>query len=139
MLQPFSEATQLLLDDAQRATDRSIEIICPEQARQTTIRVETRTHAPRRNSRQSQGMSAPIRPRWSQMALLMISLTFSSAEGQTTAVPALKEAPSIREQIKADRAKAKIDEEAGPKERFWDRDANGERPWDRKEGPPRKE
>lgn len=62
--------------------------------------------------------------------LLAIS---SSAEGQVAAVPASKEGPSIGELIRADRAKAKEDEESASKDRPWDRDANGKRPWDGKE------
>ena len=69
-------------------------------------------------------------------ALLMALLILSpSAGAQTKGAPASKGVLSIREQIQADRAKAKMDEENGPKERFWDRDVNGKRPWDRKEAP----
>jgi hypothetical protein len=57
------------------------------------------------------------------VALLAIS---SSAAAQIPASPA---DTSIRDQIKAARAKDKIDEAAGSKERWWDRDANGKRPW----------
>jgi len=45
----------------------------------------------------------------------------------------------MHDQIKTDQAKSKADFESGPKERPWDRDANGRRPWDRKEAPPTKE
>jgi hypothetical protein len=68
-----------------------------------------------------------MRPRW-KIALLVTLLAISS-EGQA-ATPAIPEPPSIHEQIRADRAKAKADEENGPKTRFWDRGANGKRPWD---------
>jgi len=44
---------------------------------------------------------------------------------------AYKESEALREQIKADLAKAKANEENGPKNRFWDRDADGKRPWER--------
>jgi len=42
---------------------------------------------------------------------------------------------SLRDQIKADRAKEKAEERDGPQARAWDRDANGKRPWDRKDEP----
>jgi hypothetical protein len=60
-----------------------------------------------------------------------------SANGQTT--PASKEAPSMQDQIRSDRAKYKLEFENGSKVRPWDRDANGKRPWDEKEAPPPKE
>jgi hypothetical protein len=70
---------------------------------------------------------------------LLVMLLAIPAEGQAAAVP-VPEPPSIHEQIKADRAKAKADEENGPKARFWDRGANGKRPWDSsKETPVTKE
>lgn len=75
---------------------------------------------------------------WMKIALLAALLLLPlSAHGQTA--PASKEAPSMQEQIKTDRAKSKADSENGPKERPWDRDANGKRPWDRKEAPLPKE
>ena len=53
--------------------------------------------------------------------------------------PAPAEIPSIHEQIKANRAKAKADEETSTKARFWDRDSDGKRPWDApQEVPPTK-
>ena len=68
-------------------------------------------------------------------ALALISL---STQGQTA--PASKDIPSMHDQIKIDRAKANADFESGPKERPWDRDANGRRPWDQpKEVPAPKE
>jgi len=46
----------------------------------------------------------------------------------------------MHEQIKADRAKAKAAEENDSKARYWDRDADGKRPWDLpRETPPKKE
>lgn len=63
--------------------------------------------------------------------LFVISLSGElSAEGSIMIKPAPAEIPSIHELIRADRAKAKADEESGTKARFWDRDANGKRPWD---------
>jgi len=41
------------------------------------------------------------------------------------------ESEAVREQVKADRLKAKVEEENSPKKRFWDRDADGKRPWER--------
>jgi hypothetical protein len=64
-------------------------------------------------------------------ALLIVPL--SSQQAQTA--PASKEAPSVHDQVKTDQAKSKADFESGPKERPWDRDANGKRPWERKEAP----
>jgi hypothetical protein len=73
-----------------------------------------------------------------KIALLMVLLILSLAvHGQTT--PAPREAPSVHDQIKADQAKSKADFDSGPKERPWDRDADGKRPWDQKETPSRKE
>jgi nitrous oxide reductase accessory protein NosL len=60
----------------------------------------------------------------------LVTLLAISAGGQAAAAAPVPEPLSIREQIKADRAKAKADEENGPKARFWDRGANGKRPWD---------
>jgi nitrous oxide reductase accessory protein NosL len=60
---------------------------------------------------------------------LLLTLLAITTEGQAAAAP-IPEPLSIHEQIKADRAKAKVDEENGPKTRFWDRGANGKRPWD---------
>jgi hypothetical protein len=62
------------------------------------------------------------------LTLLVITL---SAEGSIVIAQTADSSASIREQIKADRAKAKADEENGPKSRFWDRDADGKRPWER--------
>ena len=51
-----------------------------------------------------------------------------------TTVPAAD--PSLREQIKADRERDKKAEASASSEaRPWDRDANGKRPWDRKDAP----
>jgi nitrous oxide reductase accessory protein NosL len=70
---------------------------------------------------------------------LLVALLALSAEGQAATAP-IPEPLSIHEQIKADRARAKADEENGPKARFWDRGANGKRPWDpSKENPLTKE
>ena len=68
------------------------------------------------------------------VALVIVPL---SARGQTA--PAPNEAPSTHDQIRIDRAKANSDFENGPKERAWDRDAQGKRPWDQKYPPRPKE
>jgi nitrous oxide reductase accessory protein NosL len=60
---------------------------------------------------------------------LLVALLAISAEGQAATEP-VPEPLSIHDQIKADRARAKADEENGPKARSWDRGANGKRPWD---------
>jgi hypothetical protein len=60
---------------------------------------------------------------------LLLTLLAVSNEGQA-ATAAIPEPLSIHEQIKADRAKAKADEENAPKTRLWDRGANGKRPWE---------
>jgi hypothetical protein len=60
----------------------------------------------------------------------LVMLFAASAEGPAAATVPIPEPLSLREQIKADRAKAKADEESDSKARFWDRDANGKRPWD---------
>ena len=69
--------------------------------------------------------------------LIALAIVPYSARGQTA--PASNEAPSMHDQIKIDRAKANSDFENGPKERAWDRDAQGKRPWDKKDPPRPKE
>jgi hypothetical protein len=54
-----------------------------------------------------------------------------ATEGRGVISRAATESTLIREKIKADRAKAKADEESGPHERPWDRDSDGHRPWER--------
>ena len=72
--------------------------------------------------------------------LVTLLVTSTSAQAQVSTAPVPKDPPSIREQIKADRARAKADDENGPTARFWDRDRDGKRPWDRsKEISPMKE
>jgi hypothetical protein len=64
--------------------------------------------------------------------MLLLMLLVISPEGQAAnALSPAPDAPSTREQIKLDRAKAKAEDENSPKTRFWDRDADGKRPWDR--------
>jgi hypothetical protein len=63
-----------------------------------------------------------------KIALVVVLLAIS-VEGQAATAP-IQEPLSIREQIKADRARIQADEESAPKARFWDRGTNGKRPWD---------
>jgi hypothetical protein len=69
--------------------------------------------------------------------LAALAIVLLSTQGQ--AAPASDEAPSLRDQIRADRAKSKAEFDSSPTQRAWDRDANGKRPWDRKEAPLPKE
>jgi len=75
-----------------------------------------------------------------KIALVVTLLAISaSAQGQVATAPP-KDAPTIREQIRADRARAKAEDENGPTARSWDRDREGKWPWDRsKETPLTKE
>ncbi|QPF94964.1 hypothetical protein [Bradyrhizobium commune] len=43
--------------------------------------------------------------------------------------------PSIRDQIKADRARQNAEAKDASQARPWDRDANGKRPWEPKDPP----
>jgi hypothetical protein len=71
-----------------------------------------------------------------KIALLVTLLAVcTSAQGQVAA-PVPKDPPSIREQIQTDRARAKAEDENGPKARPWDRDHDGKRPWDPLKKPP---
>jgi hypothetical protein len=60
---------------------------------------------------------------------LLVMLLVTSAEGQPAVTAPTPEPLSIQEQIRADRARAKADEENSPKARYWDRGADGKRPW----------
>jgi hypothetical protein len=60
---------------------------------------------------------------------LLVTLLALSTEGQAATAP-IPEPPSLHEQIKADRARIKADEENASKSRFWDRGADGKRPWE---------
>ncbi|WP_298877744.1 hypothetical protein [uncultured Bradyrhizobium sp.] len=68
-------------------------------------------------------------------AILIVAFVglFSPANAETNTPP--KDDPSIRDQIMAERAKYKQDLENSTTKRPWDRDANGERPFDRKFDP----
>jgi hypothetical protein len=60
---------------------------------------------------------------------------WSPVAAQTASPPSPKGELSIVDQIKADRAKQKADEQNDSTARAWDRDADGKRPWDRKAPP----
>jgi hypothetical protein len=64
------------------------------------------------------------------LVITLLAIAFT-AEGPMVVAQTAKESEALREQIKADLAKAKADEENGPKNRFWDRDVDGKRPWER--------
>jgi hypothetical protein len=69
-----------------------------------------------------------------KIAFLIASLSmFAPASGQTVTPP--KEDTSARDQLKAERARDKAEFEGSSKERPWDRDKNGDRPFERKEAP----
>jgi hypothetical protein len=69
-------------------------------------------------------------------SLLAVTLALWSSAAQTadSIIPEKPEA-SMHDQIKAARAKEMMDEKNAPSERPWHRDANGKRPWERKEPP----
>jgi hypothetical protein len=67
---------------------------------------------------------------------VMLLALSTSAQAQVANKPAPSDLPSIREQIKADRARAKADNENSPTARSWDRDRDGKRPWDTSKQPP---
>jgi hypothetical protein len=70
-------------------------------------------------------------------SFLLVVLTVACSAATAQVAPAPTKAPaelSIRDQIKAQRAKEQLDERNGPSQRAWDRDANGKRPWDRVKG-----
>ena len=60
-----------------------------------------------------------------------MAASWSTASAETNAPVSPKEELSVRDQIKAARAKEKADDVRGPKDRWWDRDAEGKRPWDK--------
>ena len=73
-----------------------------------------------------------------KMVLLIASLSLFPPVGGQTVTPA-KEDTSARDQLKADRARDKAEFESSSKARPWDRDKNGDRPYERKEAPLPKE
>lgn len=69
-----------------------------------------------------------------KLALLIALLaTVSPANAQIVSPP--KDSQSVRDQLKADRSKYKEEFDSSSKKRPWDRDKNGERPFERKEDP----
>ena len=77
---------------------------------------------------------ASMRVALPKIALLIASLSMLAPVNGQTVTPA-KEDTSIRDQLKADRAKDKAEFESSSKDRPWDRDKNGDRPYERKEAP----
>jgi hypothetical protein len=62
--------------------------------------------------------------------VVLITIGISAASPVVLAQTAA-ESEAVREQVKADRLKAKAEDDNSPKQRFWDRDADGKRPWER--------
>jgi hypothetical protein len=56
---------------------------------------------------------------------------WSTASAETSASASPKENSPVHDQVKAARAKEKADDAREPKERWWDRDSDGKRPWDK--------
>jgi hypothetical protein len=70
--------------------------------------------------------------------ILLVALIVVSSAASAEIASAPTKAPaelSVRDQIKAQRAKEQADEKNGPPQRSWDRDADGKRPWERPKGP----
>jgi hypothetical protein len=71
------------------------------------------------------------------LILLLLALPWSAVAAQVVTPPGspLKTELSIRDQIKAQRAKEDAAERNDPPGRPWDRDAAGKRPWERVDKP----
>jgi hypothetical protein len=69
--------------------------------------------------------------------LVILILPWSAVAAQVVPPPGppLKAELSIRDQIKAQRAKEDAAERSDPLGRPWDRDADGKRPWERVDTP----
>lgn len=74
-----------------------------------------------------------------KMSLLVVLLALSPSAWAQNNKPVVTEQESLTVQIKADRAKAEAREERESKKRPWDRDADGMRPWDKKDVPVQRE
>jgi hypothetical protein len=66
------------------------------------------------------------------MKIIMALAALSTLAGSASAQDAPPKEVSIRDQIKADRAKDDVDNKTSGVARPWDRDSNGKRPWDKK-------
>ncbi|GLR90102.1 hypothetical protein GCM10007857_68160 [Bradyrhizobium iriomotense] len=71
------------------------------------------------------------------LLLLVLLFVWAPVAAESSPPAAPKEDPSVRDQIKAARAREKADEATGPQERAWDRDAGGKRPWNQTREPPK--
>jgi hypothetical protein len=69
--------------------------------------------------------------------VLALITPWSAIAAQVVALPGPPSAvePSVRDQIKAQRAKEDADERNDPPGRPWDRDVDGKRPWERVDKP----
>lgn len=65
--------------------------------------------------------------------LVILIIPWSAVAAQVVLPPDLstKAEPSMRDEIKAQRAKEDADERSEPLGRPWDRDTTGKRPWER--------
>ncbi|QOG18985.1 MULTISPECIES: hypothetical protein [Bradyrhizobium] len=72
-----------------------------------------------------------------KISLTMLLVVWSAAVTAQTAAPPQSDL-SVRDQIKAARAKDKADEEADQTKRAWDRNGDGRRPWETSVAPERK-
>lgn len=66
------------------------------------------------------------------MKFIIALATLTTLAGSASAQDAPPKEVSIRDQIKADRAKDAVDNKTSGIARPWDRDSNGKRPWDKK-------
>ena len=69
------------------------------------------------------------------LVVFMLPRSAVAAEVVSPPGPPLKAELSIRDQIKAQRAKEDAEERNEPPGRPWDRDAEGKRPWERVDKP----
>lgn len=74
-----------------------------------------------------------------KISLAILFMVWSAAAAAQTAAPqTLQSDLSVRDQIKAARAKDKADEKADHTTRAWDRNSDGLRPWETSVAPERK-
>lgn len=74
-----------------------------------------------------------------KISLAILFMVWSAAAAAQTAAPqTLQSDLSVRDQIKAARAKDKADEKADHTTRAWDRNSDGLRPWETSVTPERK-
>lgn len=74
-----------------------------------------------------------------KISLAMLLIVWSAAVTAQTPAPQIPQSDlSVREQIKAARAKDKAEEESDQTKRAWDRNSDGKRPWETSVAPERK-